>query len=201
MKRLVTFCLVLGIALPLGGQAPKVRLEGCPTPQEVSAALVTLQEDGWQNISLPRLQTLWPTHLEAVDCDTKTCRSVRSEDRIIRGECECCTLFYFDVSPTKDAEPTRGLHSIIIHYSAHHRQEAVAAARLLAKAAGLDPRKAIMIGGSSVQNFEWESGTGGKQESFGVEVRLTRHGDLWKAYLHISRGATGAISSAVGQDN
>jgi hypothetical protein len=166
------------------------QLEGCLNPGVVASALETIHATDWRNVSLERLRSIWPTELDALDCDTEVCHSVWSKDRIIKGHCQCCATFYFDVKRNSDGSSRREeLQNIIINYTGLHRKELIADARRFARASGVPESDLATVGNDRVQNFNWESASGNEKDIYGVEVRFTRQGASWELYFNVGRNA------------
>ncbi len=187
----------LAVLVPMLGSQVANQLEGCLDPNAITAALERIRVTDWRNVSLRGLRSIWPTELDALDCDTEVCHSVWSKDRIIKGHCQCCATFYFDVKHDSEGPSRREeLQNIIINYTGHHREEIVAAARAFAKASGLPESDLATIGNDAVQNFSWESTRGSEKDIYGVELRFTRQGALWELYFNVGRHTIAPPSAA-----
>jgi len=68
--------------------------QGCVDPRIIATVLAKMTQANQQAISVKQVRSLWPAELTDVE-NTATSRSLRSEDRIIKGHCECCTDFRF----------------------------------------------------------------------------------------------------------
>ena len=132
---------------------------------------------------------MWPTQLIPLDCKDNGCVSVWSQDRIIMGECECCEVFHFRKDSEEGASRPERLENIVIHYSSRQRQDAIEAAKILARAAGFADTDISAIGRESPQHFEWDSKSPGENVYFSLEVHLTKRSKLWEAYMNLGTGA------------
>lgn len=186
MRLCTVFALAILVPMLGSSQGPN-QPEGCLDPNAIAGALERIREVGWQNVSLQRLRSIWPRELDALDCDTEVCHSVWSKDRIIKGHCQCCTTFFFEVHHNPDGSRGEKLQNIIINYTGHRREEIVAAARGLARASGLGKSDLATLGNNPIHNFSWQSTRGDEKDLYGVEVRFTRQGRLWELYFNISR--------------
>lgn len=185
--------LMLISARSLGADYP----EGCLDPNAIAGGLEKLGGIGWQNVSLQRLRSIWPTELDGLDCNSAVCQSVWSKDRIIKGHCECCTTFYFDVERSANAPKVEKLQNIIINYTGKSREEIVAVARSLATASGLRKSDATTIGDDALGNFSWKSRGEENKELYGLEVRFTSQGALWELYFNLARHTIDPTSGAL----
>jgi len=174
------------------------RLEGCPDPTQIVAALKTLRNSDWKNVSVEDLQKVWPTHLKGLECNEKVCSSVISEGRVINGEFECGEVFDFKVSRSKDGAPRERLQSVTIHYTAQTREETVIIAKSFANAIGLSDADAVSVGRENWQQFHWQSDAFGK-EAHVLGLQWNRLGSKWNLYLSADRYPVGTQST--GQNN
>jgi hypothetical protein len=188
MNLQLVVAVLLALTTSPSGPAKDARLEGCQDPALIAKALGELQTKDWREISLVRLQDMWPTQVRALDChNAETCTSGWSQDRIIDGHCECCELFYFETKPAGDARNKEHLENIIIHYTAAERDEVVRAARGFAQALGMPENELRNVGRDESQDFSWMDSQ--KQLLSGFNVEFTHKGSKWKAYFNFSRHA------------
>src|SRR5258707_13308239 len=91
------------------------RLEGCVDPRIIATILTKLQPTNSPTTSVAQVRSMWPA--EMLDEETsKTSHQLESKDRILRGNCQCCTDFEFTVH--QEAGVTREeLDGVIINYS------------------------------------------------------------------------------------
>lgn len=158
-------------------------LEGCVDPNAIAALLAKIGETGWQGISFERLQSLWPTELADIECDSNVGRSVMSRDRIIKGHCQCCATFSFKVRTKQDEARSEQLDGVIINYSASRRDELVGVAKKFASASGLRQAELKTVGLGSEQSFQWETTKGKERGLYTLELRFTRQARLWELYF------------------
>jgi hypothetical protein len=166
-------------------------LLGCPSPREIADSLGRVQQNSWRTISVERILSIWPSHFDEVACEgEKGCRLLVSKDRVIRGHCECCESFVFDVKRNEDGSRSEHLNNIIVHYSAHSREEVVDAARIVARGAGLAEPESRTVGRDSVQRYEWKDSRQELPQSYILETRVTRVDRNWELYLSLAVEAT-----------
>ena len=183
--------LVLAISVGLIAASSSVfgvDLEGCPSPVALAAGLTILRESDWRQVSASQVLRVWPTRLVGSQCDTKSCSSMISQGRIIRGAHECTESFDFDVSRNPDGTETEHLNGLTIHYTSRRRADVLFAVRLLAVAIGLPEGEAGGAGREGSQHFQWETSRFRKELS-ALELELTRMGDKWTLYFGFRRGA------------
>lgn len=182
----------LGIAMVLAvsqsGRIENVRLEGCGDVRAITKALAKLEESDFKEMSLDRIQAMWPTKLEASNCTVDACGSLLHQGRIVEGQCLCCEKIDIDRSTNPDGGVDQSL-VVTIYYSAHDEKQVVAASKALAKAAGLTHDEVGTVGRESEQSFQWK-GTR-EAEMFLMSVRLAHREKLWTAYAHIERHLLG----------
>ncbi|HEY8716627.1 MAG TPA: hypothetical protein VIM00_14685 [Candidatus Acidoferrum sp.] len=154
----------------------------------MSAALKIISESDWARISATELRSMWPTKLEAIDCDAGDCKTLRREDRAISHECQCCEIFHFEVDrDDHGASQKQRLHTIVLYYSDGRRNETLNAARAFAKSLGLPETDLETIGLKPLQSFHWYVDRNGHREIVLVEIRtVCRHG-VWTVFFHVSR--------------
>jgi hypothetical protein len=90
MKSMLT--ILLGILMFVSCKAnagDKGILEGCGNISSKAKALEKLEKTRWNEISLNRVQAMWPEKLAAFDCTHERCRSVANQGRIINGSWQC----------------------------------------------------------------------------------------------------------------
>jgi hypothetical protein len=188
MKLPTLVVVIILSAVGPGFAAASSRLEGCEDPSAIASGLRELEGKDWRAISLPVLQKMWPTEVRALDChDGEYCTSGWSQDRIIRGVCECCELFNFSALPSDGRSVAEQLDNIVIHYSASTRAEVVTGARAFAAALGMPEAKLTLLGGSDSEDFTWKEEE--RHVFSGLNVRFSRRGSNWKVYFNFSRYA------------
>ncbi len=160
-------------------------LEGCPDPRSITKALSQLRLSPWRDVSVARLQTMWPNELLGIDCNTDVCSSVGSKGRVINGHYECGETFFFNVTQNKNGAWQTELNNVVIHYSSRKKEEVVMTARMLASATGLSEAEAATIGQDSDQSFDWENDD--KSVLSGLNVTFSQTGTVWTVSLNLSR--------------
>jgi len=191
--------LWLGIVLVLAGSASSrienVGLEGCGNAAAITKAVAKLEESDFKEISLDRIQVMWPTKLEASNCTAEACRSVLHQGRVVDGQCQCCEKIDIDRSTNSAGGVDESLVTTI-YYSAYDEKEIVVMAKALAKAAGLADKEVATVGRESEQSFQWK---GTRQaEMFLMSVKLAHREKLWTAYVHIERHLIGSTAANSG---
>src|SRR5262245_39640163 len=87
--------------------APR-RLSGCSDPVAIAKALEKLVKSDWREVSLARVQAVWPTQLVQHECErfvaghAQECLVFLSQNRIISNAYECSEAFDFDVKKNDD---------------------------------------------------------------------------------------------------
>lgn len=187
MKFVCIFCIIFVLAvLPCRSLAQRP-LEGCVSPEKAAALLMSLGASDWQGVSLDRVRSMWPTELADIQRDSETTGSVASQDRIIRGNCQCCVVFEFKFPRGTDQPRNEQLSGIIFNYSAPQRNTLIAVSRALAAATSLKPSDLKTIGTDSRQSFQWEATNGNKRSAYVLEILISRESPLWKLHFSIGR--------------
>jgi hypothetical protein len=186
--KIVILTVILMTVAHTSTSASDDRLEGCTNPADIQRALETLSRSDWRDISLTRVQALWPSRVDASDCESdKVCRTGWSKGRIIDNECECCELFSFDLSRNGSGEQSDQLSSVVVYYSAPRREELIPVAKHLAKAAGLADTKVGAIDLQSDQDFDWKTENKTTIQIDDINMRITSRGKLWRLYMNFGR--------------
>jgi|HubBroStandDraft_1064217.scaffolds.fasta_scaffold132703_1 hypothetical protein len=183
MKLQHFLAVVFAFALVSNGQTSNGRLEGCPNPSAIAAALEKLQHSRWQDMNVARIQAIWPTELLGASCDSATCSSIESKGRIIGGRYECSEVFLFDVKRADGAAGIERLSNLVIHYSTSQKTETIEAAKLLAKALGLSEPDLSILGNATQQDFHWDSAN---EEISRLAVEVNQRGSVWTLTLNFS---------------
>jgi hypothetical protein len=186
MKRIPLALGVLVLASTGMSQSPETHLLGCADTTKIANALGHLDQARWENISVERVLSTWPSPLKEFACQSeKGCRVLVSEDRVISGHCECCESFVFDTAQKASDARSESLNNIIIHYSARTKGGVVQAAQELARSVGLSSTQAAKIGNELVQRFDWKGLRESAQQSYILEVKFTPVGHNWELYLSL----------------
>jgi len=183
MRLLLTLTVILKLTCFQVGLGADKDLLDCPDVKSMAVALTKLQQMDWGNVSWTQVKELWPSHLEGLDCDPKRCTSFRHQGRVINGNCECCTIMFFD-DPPIDKEPSGPLQNIIVIYSASSRIKALEVVKILALSAGL-PKE--YIGHEYPTNYSQEIRHKGQKGLSFPDVTISQKGTLWEVRLSISR--------------
>jgi hypothetical protein len=184
MKLQRLLAVVFAFAVAANSQTRDGRLEGCPNPTTIAAALEKVQHSRWQDLTVKRVQSMWPTELLGASCDTVACSSIESKGRIIDGRYECSEAFQFDVKRDGEKASER-LNNIVIHYSASDQKSTTDTMKTMARAIGLSDSDLQQISGEESQrDFHWDSGDGELSTLF---VEFSHKGAVWTGTLRLSR--------------
>jgi hypothetical protein len=141
--------VLLGASLTLEsnlGLSRANELIGCPYPELVANSLNKIEQADWQNLSVDRVMSDWPVQFDELTCkDEHPCRILVSKERVIKGHCECCEAFVFDVESDKNGKPKEKLVNVIIHYSSRNREELLLDAMRILSGAGLPDAKIRLL--------------------------------------------------------
>lgn len=160
------------------------RLEGCVDPKIIATVLGAMRQEKSRPISEEQFRAMWPTELADFEVDPPAnSRSFRSDDRILKGHCECCEVFTFNARQDGGATLLE-LDSVTVNYSARRRDTLVAMAKLFAQSVGLRASDLKTIGAEQSQGYQWESIKGKGRRAYLIDLRFTREKGLWKMYFH-----------------
>lgn len=143
-----------------------------------------LRQSDWREISVARLQTIWPVALWGVDCDSTVCSSVESKGRVISGDYECSEIFFFYIKRTTDAKPEERLTNLVIHYSASRKKSVITAAKMMARALKLQEPELTTGGNESEQVFDWQDKM---TDISALNVEFSHTRNVWTVTLNFSR--------------
>src|SRR5262245_20038871 len=134
--RIFFVTILVALALhPAGANQP---LSDCAPVGVVSAALKSISDSDWVQVSATELRAMWPEELGAIDCNGDSCTVKRREEPTISDKCQCCEIFHFNADGgEKGAATKQRLHSIVLYYSEPRREDALKAAKALAQSFGL----------------------------------------------------------------
>ena len=158
-------------------------LRGCIPPDAMSLALSKLYNLDRQTVSLEQLRTIWPTPIDAQDCDPGGCRAVWSKDRIISGQCQCCATFFFEVQGTNANPRTESLNNVVVNYTVVSEAALPRIAKQFAVALGLQESEIVDVLKNPTQSFHWQAKNG--QLVF-LEIRCIHARNEWELYLNTS---------------
>ena len=184
--RLSLLSLLLGMTGSTVANASDKVLLGCPNITSVAAALSKLEKSDQRDISLSKVDALWPYKLDALDCEPTACNSVWHQGRIINGDCECCATFYFDKNLIKD-EGSGSLFALIINYSSRKQAGVVEAAKLLCAVFGVSKQDIKVIGNVSRQFFSTETTRKQQRVGTGIHLTIVQRKRLWEMNLYVGR--------------
>jgi hypothetical protein len=175
-----------GFASNLG--SPRTNeLIGCPDPQVVADSLAKIGKADWQNLSAERVMSDLPVQFDELVCESeRRCRILVSKERVIKGHCECCEAFVFNVESDKGGKPKEKLVNVIIHYSSSNREQLLMDGVRILGAVGLPNAKLRLLGHETAQRFEWESAHGNATLSNLLETNITKVGTNWELYASLS---------------
>ena len=183
--------VLLVSSLTLGSNLSSSRaneLDGCPDPELVADSLTKIEKVDWQNVSVDRVMSDWPVQFDELTCKgERPCRMLVSKERVIKGHCECCEAFVFDVESDKNEKPKEKLVNVIIHYSSSNREELLTNAKRILSGAGLPDTKIRFLGHETAQRFEWESAYGKATFSNLLETNITKVAANWEFYASLTR--------------
>jgi len=186
----IWFALLVA-SLTLGSNLSSSRaneLVGCPDPELVAHSLTKIEKADWQNLSVDRVMSDWPVQFDELKCKgERSCRILVSKERVIKGHCECCEAFVFDVESDENGKPKEKLVNVIIHYSSSNREELLTDAMRILSGAGLPDAKVRLLGHETAQRFEWESAYGKATFSNLLETKITKAGANWEFYASLTR--------------
>jgi len=109
----------------------------------------------------------------------------------VRGHCQCCATFNFDITKRGVGPETEQLQNVVINYTSINRDQLVATARSLAEASGMKQVDLARIGKDPEQNFTWEEKDNTK-DMYGIELHFTSKGKMWELYFNVGRNVTDA---------
>ena len=175
--------LYLSLSFVLAYDLKDVIYEGCYDPLDISKALSKIHITDWQNMSLEQLRKIWPTELAYKECNEGRCECVWSMDRIIKGKCQCCALFNFDIQGTKTEPLTEKLGSFIIYYVNATREELIANTKIFVHALGYNDNVLNKIGLDNDQFFSWEA----TDVVGSINLRINEIDNKWVLYLYCSQ--------------
>lgn len=118
LKSMLLVCLPISLCAQNGS----ARLEGCPDPSKLAGGLRALQALPWREISLERVQQVWPTYLHGETCDPH-CTRLASDGRVIKNELECGESLHFDTNQEPEGSLKATLESIAIKYTTQTTKE------------------------------------------------------------------------------
>jgi hypothetical protein len=163
----------------------EIRLEGCTDPAIFTQTLARLSTSDWSQISIARMESMWPTRLAGLDCGTEGCSSLSHEGRVISGHCQCCETFYFEVRRGRNGKRHETLDAIVIDYSSADQNEVVTTAQDLARAAGMAEINVMTVGRQPSQDFSWRDPQ--NQHVSIVSAKIARVGSVTTLYFYFSR--------------
>jgi hypothetical protein len=159
------------------------RLEGCVEPKIIATVLASMRQEKSRPISEEKFRAMWPTELADFEVDPPAdSRSLRSDDRILKGHCECCEVFTFNLRQDGGATLLE-LDGVTVNYSAGRRDTLVAMAKLFAQSVGLRASDMKTIGAEQSQGYQWEKIKGKERRAYLIDLRFTREKGLWKMYF------------------
>jgi|ERR1700733_4200523 len=158
------------------------RFKGCIPQAKIEAALQLLHDSDWAALSTERVKSMWPHDLHEDDCNPEYCGTLRSQDRIIGGVCECCEAFFFKVDGALLKANSEHLVDVVINYGASTSHDALNAAKSFALALGLPESEASRVKVNAEQDFSWKQ-SGGNKLSL-LTVGIGHKGDRWAVYLN-----------------
>jgi hypothetical protein len=158
------------------------RLEGCVNQKKIATVLGEMRQENSRPISEEQFRAMWPIELADVEIGSKTSRTLQSDDRILKGHCQCCEDFEFNVRQEGGAAPLE-LHGVIVNYSARRRGTLVEMAKLFARAVGLGEADLQTVGTKSSQDYQWEKIKGKERRAYVIELHFTREEGLWKMHF------------------
>jgi hypothetical protein len=121
-------------------QLPQNENFGCENAQILAKALSDVNNQDWSNLSVEKLQELWPTELkEHDDCRTgkepyEACTFLIHEGRVIDNSCQCCERFLIQGPPS--LEKGASLRTVFIKHSARELRTLITIASIYATAVG-----------------------------------------------------------------
>ena len=184
MIRLIAVLYLMIVLTPVVCYAQRDRgLEGCVDPKIIATVLGAMRQDDSRPISEAQFRAIWPIELTDAEVNPPVNRrSFRSDDRILKGHCQCCEVFEFNVRQDGGATPME-LRGVTVNYSMRRRDPLVAMAKLWARAVSLGPADLKTVGAESSQGYQWEKIKGDERRAYIIDLRFTREEGLWKMYF------------------
>jgi|ERR1700722_17652607 hypothetical protein len=170
------------------GSSHETELVGCPDPDLLAVSLTKIEKSDWQNLSVERVMSDWPVQFDELVCEgAPPCRILVSKERVIKGHCECCEAFVFNVESDKGGKPKEKLVDVIIHYSSSNREDLLRDAMKILRGTGLPEAKIRLLGHETAQRSEWESVNGEATLNNLLETKITKVGTSWELWASLSR--------------
>ena len=181
--RLSALLYVMFVLTPVVCSAQQAgRLEGCVEPEIITTVLGEMRQENSRRISLEQFRAMWPTELVGAEVNPPPdSLSLRSKDRILKGHCQCCETFMFNVRQGGGATPLQ-LRGVTVNYSARGRATLVEMSRRFARAVGLGAADLKTVGAQQWQNYQWEV-KGEERRAYLIDLRFTREDGLWKMFF------------------
>lgn len=160
------------------------RPEGCVDPKIIAKVLGEMRQENSRRMSVEQFRAMWPIELVSAEADPPPSRlSFQSNDRILRGHCQCCEVFTFKVSQDRGAAPLE-LQGVTVNYAKRDRDTLVVMAKLFAQAVGMENADVKTVGAKHSQNYQWQKTKGDERRLYSLDLRFTRKEHLWKMYFH-----------------
>lgn len=159
------------------------RLEGCVDPKIIATVLGAMRQDNSRPFSEAQFRAIWPIELGDAEVNPPANRrSFRSDDRILKGHCQCCEIFEFNVRQD-GAATLLELRGVTVNYSTRRRDTLVAMAKLFARAVDLRPADLRTVGAESSQGYQWEKIKADERRAYVIDLRFTPEAGMWKMYF------------------
>lgn len=185
----MNFTIILAsIALTAASLHSRVRPAGCPSLDALAASLKAVNNLDWDDIDEAKLQSIWFSEIEGIQCDAGACETMGRRDRVIDDKCQCCELFNFNIERNNKGDVTsERLETIVLYYSALSRDVLLHDAKALAASMGLPASDVAAIGSKTLQDFDWTVDKSRKKTVALLQIRLHHQDGAWTVYFHLSR--------------
>lgn len=159
------------------------RLEGCVDPKIIATVLGEMRQENSRPISVEQFRTMWPIELGDAEVNPPDDhRTLQSDDRILKGRCQCGEVFAFNVQ-REGGDTLLRLHSVTVNYSARRRGTLVEMAKLFARVLGLGSADLKTVGAESSQGYQWEKIKGKERRLYVIDLHFSREEGLWKMFF------------------
>lgn len=184
MRLFVVLCMMLVLTPVVCSARQDSRLEGCVDPAVIAKVLGEMRPDNSRPISVEQFRAMWPVELVGAEVNAPADRlSFRSNDRILKGHCQCCETFTFNVRAEGGNTPLQ-LRGVTVNYSARRRDALVEMAKLFAQSVGLGAADLKTVGAEQTQNYQWEKIKGDERRVYALDLGFTREDGLWKMHFN-----------------
>jgi len=179
----------LSLSAYLLAQSGPSRLEGCSDPATLVPALKALRSRKWANLSVEKVEGLWPLSLRGGGSCEPHCVFIVNDGRVISDAIECGESFHFHTSQSIDGSLQTQLESFVIKYSTRTRKDRDAVERTLIRA--------LHIGGDAkednfdhTRDFTWTEDEP-ERHVCGLHLQYERVNNRWLLIFDLACGPDG----------